>query len=58
MRTFQIARGFPRLSVLENLMLYGARQPGERLVRAATAGRGVRQREDELARAPSRSRAG
>ena len=31
-RTFQIARGFPRLSVLENLLLYGARQPGERLV--------------------------
>ena len=30
-RTFQIARGFPRLSVLENLLLYGARQPGERL---------------------------
>ena len=29
-RTFQIARGFPRLSVLENLMLYGAAQPGER----------------------------
>ena len=28
-RTFQIARGFPRLSVLENLMLYGDRQPGE-----------------------------
>jgi len=27
-RTFQIARGFPRLSVLENLMLYGAAQPG------------------------------
>ena len=38
-RTFQIARGFPRLSVLENLMLYGARQPGERLVRRGTAGR-------------------
>src|SRR5215472_17734221 len=33
-RTFQIARGFPRLSVLENLMLYGTRQPGERLVHA------------------------
>jgi branched-chain amino acid transport system ATP-binding protein len=26
-RTFQIARGFPRLSVLENLMLYGDHQP-------------------------------
>jgi ABC-type branched-subunit amino acid transport system ATPase component len=33
-RTFQIARGFPRLSVLENLLLYGDRQPGEHLVRA------------------------
>ena len=33
-RTFQIARGFPRLSVLENLLLYGDRQPGENLVRA------------------------
>jgi len=30
-RTFQIARGFPRLSVLENLLLYGPRQPGESL---------------------------
>src|SRR5262249_51447708 len=30
-RTFQIARGFPRLSVLENLMLYGPAQPGEAL---------------------------
>ncbi len=28
-RTFQIARGLPRLSVLDNLMLYGADQPGE-----------------------------
>jgi branched-chain amino acid transport system ATP-binding protein/neutral amino acid transport system ATP-binding protein len=33
-RTFQIARGFPRLSVLENLLLYGAAQPGETLWRA------------------------
>src|SRR5215475_11604970 len=33
-RTFQIARGFPRLSVLENLLLYGADQPGEVLWRA------------------------
>ncbi len=29
LRTFQIARGFPRLSVYENLLLYGDRQPGE-----------------------------
>ena len=36
-RTFQIARGFPRLSVLENLMLYGARQPGETLWQAVRA---------------------
>src|SRR3989442_11831052 len=33
-RTFQIARGVPRLSVLENLMLYGHAQPGERLIDA------------------------
>ena len=40
-RTFQIACGFPRLSVYENLLLYGDRQPGEgvaaALVRAASA---------------------
>lgn len=28
-RTFQIARGFSRLTVLENLMIYGAGHPGE-----------------------------
>ncbi len=33
-RTFQIARGLPRLSVLDNLMLYGADQPGEDMVPA------------------------
>jgi ABC-type branched-subunit amino acid transport system ATPase component len=47
-RTFQIARGFPRLSVLENLLLYGTRQPGERLVHAALRTSGVRRREGEL----------
>jgi ABC-type branched-subunit amino acid transport system ATPase component len=47
-RTFQIARGFPRLSVLENLMLYGDRQPGERLWRAVAGGRAARRREAEL----------
>ena len=47
-RTFQIARGFPRLSVLENLLLSGTRQPGERLVHAALRTSGVRRREGEL----------
>src|SRR5499426_1358272 len=47
-RTFQIARGFPRLTVLENLMLYGAQQPGERLLAAVGGGRGVKRREEEL----------
>ena len=47
-RTFQIARGFPRLSVLETLLLYGARQPGERLDRAVRRDGRVRRREDEL----------
>src|SRR5260370_23626157 len=28
-RTFQVARGFPKLSVFQHLMLYGRDQPGE-----------------------------
>jgi branched-chain amino acid transport system ATP-binding protein len=47
-RTFQIARGFPRLSVRENLMLYGADQPGERLAAAVARGAAARRREAEL----------
>ncbi len=47
-RTFQIARGFPRLSVLENLMLYGAHQPGESLPLAILPSRNARTRESEL----------
>src|SRR5580704_10226450 len=47
-RTFQIARGFPRLSVLENLMLYGTRQPGERLVHAVLRPPAAKRREAEL----------
>ena len=47
-RTFQIARGFPRLSVLENLMLYGAHQPGESLWRAVVRHPSVRLREEAL----------
>ena len=41
-RSFQIARGFPRLSVFEHLMLYGRDQPGEQWITAlfgATAAR-------------------
>ena len=47
-RTFQIARGFPRLSVLENLLLYGTRQPGEHLAGAVLGPPAARRREAEL----------
>ena len=47
-RTFQIARGFPRLSVLDNLLLYGGHQPGERLRHAVLASVATRRREAEL----------
>src|SRR6185503_13661450 len=47
-RTFQIARGFPRLSVLEDLMLYGAQQPGESLWRALARPPAVARREGTL----------
>ncbi len=47
-RTFQIARGLPRLSVLENLLLYGTRQPGERAITAVFNPGAARQREEQL----------
>jgi ABC-type branched-subunit amino acid transport system ATPase component len=47
-RTFQIARGFPRLSVLDNLLLYGREQPGEGLVASLLRLPAVRRREAEL----------
>ena len=47
-RTFQIARGFPKLTVMETLLLHGDDQPGESLG-AALLGRG-RAREAALAR--------
>jgi branched-chain amino acid transport system ATP-binding protein/neutral amino acid transport system ATP-binding protein len=47
-RTFQIARGFPRLSVLENLLLYGGGQPGEGFLRALLRPPSVRRREEAL----------
>ncbi|MBJ3778358.1 ABC transporter ATP-binding protein [Acuticoccus sp. 2012] len=45
-RTFQIARGFPRLTVFEHLMLYAQDNPGEGLWAALT---GARRREAEIA---------
>ena len=47
-RTFQIARGFPRLSVMENLLLYGADQPGERMMPALLRSARARRREETL----------
>jgi ABC-type branched-subunit amino acid transport system ATPase component len=47
-RTFQIARGFPRLTVMENLLLYGPDQPGEAALTALFGRARMRRREDEL----------
>src|SRR5262245_37224411 len=47
-RTFQIARGLPRLSVMENLLLYGPRQPGERLLPALLRPAAARRCEQQL----------
>jgi ABC-type branched-subunit amino acid transport system ATPase component len=47
-RTFQIARGLPRMTVLENLMLYGKDQPGERFVRAVVPSGAAQERETTL----------
>jgi ABC-type branched-subunit amino acid transport system ATPase component len=47
-RTFQIARGLPRLSVYENLLLYGDEQPGERVWQALARARSAQRREHQL----------
>jgi branched-chain amino acid transport system ATP-binding protein len=47
-RTFQVARGFPKLSVFQHLMLYGRAQPGESLLAALLGTADARRREDEL----------
>ena len=47
-RTFQIARGFPRLTVIETLLLHGDDQPGERLRVALLRPGLARAREREL----------
>ncbi len=48
-RTFQVARGFPKLSVFQHLMLYGRNQPGENLLQAIVGSRAAREREAALA---------
>ncbi|MBS0527416.1 MAG: ABC transporter ATP-binding protein [Proteobacteria bacterium] len=48
-RTFQVARGFPKLSVFQHLMLYGRDQPGESLWQALVGTRAAREREAALA---------
>jgi branched-chain amino acid transport system ATP-binding protein len=48
-RSFQLARGFPKLSVFQHLMLYGHAQPGEGLLAALGGTRAARRREAELA---------
>lgn len=47
-RTFQIARGLPRLSVFDNLLLYGSHQPGEGLRHALLNTAASKAREEEL----------
>jgi ABC-type branched-subunit amino acid transport system ATPase component len=47
-RTFQIARGCPRLTVRENLLLYGPAQPGESVTSALLRTRAMRLREQDL----------
>jgi branched-chain amino acid transport system ATP-binding protein len=48
-RSFQLARGFPKLSVFQHLMLYGADQPGEGLLAGLFGSPAARQREAALA---------
>jgi ABC-type branched-subunit amino acid transport system ATPase component len=48
-RTFQIARGLPKMTVFEHLMLYGPNQPGERLMSLLTEPKAVRDHEAALA---------
>src|SRR5262245_44701345 len=47
-RTFQIPRPLGRMTVLENVLVYGHEQPGEALPRVFAAGGRVRTREREL----------
>lgn len=48
-RTFQLARGCPRMTVYEHLMLYGPRQRGESVIAALMGGQQLRFEEQALA---------
>jgi ABC-type branched-subunit amino acid transport system ATPase component len=48
-RTFQLARGCPRMTVFEHLMLYGPNQRGEGLIAGVLGGWRLRKEEEELA---------
>lgn len=48
-RTFQLARGFPKLSVFQHLMLYGQDHPGEGLFASLTGSVADRRHEEQLA---------
>jgi ABC-type branched-subunit amino acid transport system ATPase component len=47
-RSFQLARGCPRMTVFEHLMLYGPRQAGEGVIRALANPSAVRRQEQAL----------
>jgi neutral amino acid transport system ATP-binding protein len=47
-RTFQHARALTRMSVFENMLLAGARQPGEHIARVVATPRAWRRREREV----------
>ena len=47
-RTFQLARGCPRMTVFEHLMLYGQQQPGEGFWAGLLGGAASRAREQDL----------
>lgn len=47
-RSFQLARGFPKLSVFQHLMLYGADQPGESLLAGLIGTGRAKRREAQL----------
>lgn len=48
-RTFQLARGFPKLTVFQHLMLYGQNHPGEGLLASLTGSAPGRRHEEKLA---------